>query len=227
MRLLDFTDARTSAHIRAMLIDGEPWFVAKDACAVLGIGNPRQAVSRLADDEKGVTSSDTLGGPQDLRIVNEFGLYRLILTSRKPEAEAFKRWICHEVLPAIREKGFYSIFPETEDAAKLRFEARVAGQMSRIRASVENLSESLPVGYGSVSALLRSFGITVTSGELLTVGNKVRALARQRDVRVVPVWSVDGWRAVNHFPRELVREAATAALPDRHSHPDLFEEGGK
>lgn len=224
MRLLDFTDAETQVHIRAMLIDGEPWFVAKDVCHALGIENSRQALRRLDDDERNtVISNDGNRGNPNLAVVNESGLYALILTSRKPEAKRFRRWVTSEVLPAIREKGFYSVFPETEDAAKLRLEARVAGQMSRIRSSVENLREPLPPGYGSVSALLKSFGLTVTPGELLTVGNKVRALARQRDVRVVPVWQPDGWRAVNQFPRELVREAATEVLPGHQPHPDLFE----
>ena len=70
--------------IRCLLINGEPWFIAKDVCDALGLTNSRKAVARLDDDEKGVTTSDTLGGPQQMNIVNEFGLYRLILESRKP-----------------------------------------------------------------------------------------------------------------------------------------------
>ncbi|WP_094555478.1 Bro-N domain-containing protein [Synechococcus sp. 1G10] len=88
---------------------GQPWFVAADVCSVLGIGNPRQAMSRLDDDEKGVISTDTPGGEQVMTTVNEPGLYNLVIGSRKPEARRFKRWVTHEVLPTIRRTGRYAI----------------------------------------------------------------------------------------------------------------------
>jgi prophage antirepressor-like protein len=88
---------------------GDPWFVATDLCSVLGIGNPRQATTRLDADEKGVISTDTPGGVQAVATVNEPGLYTLILGSRKPEAKRFKRWVTHEVLPAIRRTGRYAV----------------------------------------------------------------------------------------------------------------------
>ena len=93
--------------VRTVDVHGEPWFVARDVCAVLGINNPRQAASYLDHDEKGVITSDTPGGPQDLATVSEAGLYSLILRSRKPEAKAFKRWVTHDVLPEIRKRGQY------------------------------------------------------------------------------------------------------------------------
>lgn len=100
-------------EIRTLLIDGEPWFVAADVCKALLIVNSRDALTRIDDDEKGVVSTDTLGGRQEVTIVNEPGLYTLILGSRKPEAKAFKRWITHEVIPAIRKHGAY-ISPNAE-----------------------------------------------------------------------------------------------------------------
>ena len=93
--------------IRTLNLDGEPWFVAADVCKALLIVNSRDALTRIDDDEKGVVSTDTLGGRQEVTIVNEPGLYALILSSRKPEAKAFKRWITHEVIPAIRKHGAY------------------------------------------------------------------------------------------------------------------------
>ena len=90
---------------------GEPWFVAADVCRCLAIANSRDALTRLDDDEKGVGSTDTPGGTQSVTTVNEFGLYSLILGSRKPEARAFKRWVTHEVLPAIRKTGRYEAAP--------------------------------------------------------------------------------------------------------------------
>lgn len=100
-------------EIRTLLIDGEPWFVAADVCKALLIVNSRDALTRIDDDEKGVVSTDTLGGRQEVTIVNEPGLYALILSSRKPEAKAFKRWITHEVIPSIRKHGAY-ISPNAE-----------------------------------------------------------------------------------------------------------------
>ena len=94
-------------EIRTTVQNGEPWFVAADVCKALDIENNRKATNRLDDDEKGVTLSDTLGGKQKLTVVNEAGLYSLVLGSRKPEAKAFKRWITHEVLPTIRRTGGY------------------------------------------------------------------------------------------------------------------------
>lgn len=88
--------------------NGEPWFVLSDVCSKLGISQPASAARGLDDDEKGVLTMHTPGGPQKKRIVNESGLYSLILTSRKPEAKRFKKWITSEVLPSIRKTGRYS-----------------------------------------------------------------------------------------------------------------------
>ena len=98
-----------SHEIRVMLVDNTPWWVAADVCAALDIGNISMALSRLDDDEKGISSVDTLGGKQDVLTVNEPGLYSLILGSRKPEAKAFKRWVTHEVIPSIRQTGSYTV----------------------------------------------------------------------------------------------------------------------
>ncbi len=93
--------------IRVIMRGDEPWFVTADVCSALTIANSRDAVSKLDDDEKGVANTDTLGGNQELSIINESGLYSLILTSRKPEAKKFKKWVTSEVLPAIRKTGQY------------------------------------------------------------------------------------------------------------------------
>ena len=95
--------------VRLLDRDGEVWFVLNDVCQALNLANPRRAAQRLDDDEKGVTIGDTLGGQQLLSVVNEAGLYSLILTSRKAEARRFKRWVTHEVLPALRRTGKYEM----------------------------------------------------------------------------------------------------------------------
>ena len=94
--------------VRTVDVDGEAWFVLKDVCAVLGISNNRMAADRLDDDEKGVSLIDTLGGKQEMVIVNESGLYHVILRSDKPEAAPFRRWVTNDVLPAIRKTGSYN-----------------------------------------------------------------------------------------------------------------------
>lgn len=96
------------SDIRMTTRNGEPWFVASDVCRVLEVGNSRDAVSRLDEDEKGVVSSDTPGGRQNVTVINESGLYSLILTSRKPQAKRFKKWVTSEVLPSIRKTGTYA-----------------------------------------------------------------------------------------------------------------------
>lgn len=100
--------------IRMVERDGELWFVLKDVCGALDIGNSRNVYGRLDDDEKGVHQMDTLGGVQSTHIVNESGLYNVVLRSDKPEAKEFKRWITHEVLPSIRKTGSYTLLPTTE-----------------------------------------------------------------------------------------------------------------
>ena len=95
-------------QVRTVLIDGAPWWVLADVCRVLGLKNSRNASSRLGDDEKDVHLVDTLRGKQRMTIVNESGLYAVILRSEKPEAQAFKRWVTHDVLPSIRQTGTYA-----------------------------------------------------------------------------------------------------------------------
>lgn len=106
-------------NVRTTEIDGEPWFVGKDVATALGYKNPQEAVRTHVDDEdKGVSEILTPGGKQSAPIINESGLYSLVLSSKLPEAKTFKRWITHEVIPSIRKHGAY-MTPETLEAAIL------------------------------------------------------------------------------------------------------------
>lgn len=101
--------------VRSMVAaDGEPWFVAKDVCDILEHSNTSKAVLSLDDDEKGVTKGYTLGGEQDLIIINESGLYNLIFRSNKPQAKVFRKWVTSEVLPQIRKQGHYGFAQKPE-----------------------------------------------------------------------------------------------------------------
>lgn len=106
------------SEVRTIEMNGEPWFVLKDVCKVLSIGNVSDVFKRLDADEKGVGQIDTLGGSQTMNIINESGLYNVILRSDKPEAKPFRKWVTSEVLPAIRKHGAY-MTPETLQAAIL------------------------------------------------------------------------------------------------------------
>ncbi|MDQ7789591.1 MAG: phage antirepressor KilAC domain-containing protein [Clostridia bacterium] len=101
-------------RVRTTIKDGQPWFIARDVCNILELDNVGQALTRLDDDEKGtIILNDGTPGNPNMAIVNEPGLYSLILASRKPEARVFKRWVTHEVLPSIRQTGMYAIVPKT------------------------------------------------------------------------------------------------------------------
>ena len=95
--------------VRTVLVDGEPWFVAADVCMQIGISKPRDATAQLDADERASMAVDTLGGQQQMTVVSEAGVYSLMLISRSPLVQPFKRWLTHEVLPAIRKTGTYSV----------------------------------------------------------------------------------------------------------------------
>lgn len=94
--------------IRIVENEGEPWWVLSDVCTALGLTNPSTVTSRLDKDEKGISLIYTPGGTQKMSVINEAGLYSVILRSDKPKAKGFKRWITHEVLPSIRKHGAYA-----------------------------------------------------------------------------------------------------------------------
>ena len=94
-------------EVRTIQKDGEPWWVLKDVCGILGISKYRDTASRLDEDERGSVRVDTPGGEQEMTVVNESGLYNVILRSDKPEAKPFRKWVTSEVLPSIRKNGGY------------------------------------------------------------------------------------------------------------------------
>lgn len=103
-----FQFPETGQAVRVATVDAEPWFVAADVCRVLDIGRPQDTVRYLDEDERGRCLVDTPSGAQRMLVVSEPGLFSLILRSRKPEAKSFRRWVAHEVLPAIRRTGSYA-----------------------------------------------------------------------------------------------------------------------
>lgn len=109
MSNIEIFENKEFGKVRTVVIDGEPWFVGKDVAEILGYGNPRQGIASHVDvDDKDVQKMDTPSGKQGITIINESGLYSLILFSKLPTAKKFKRWVTSEVLPSIRKYGSYS-----------------------------------------------------------------------------------------------------------------------
>lgn len=146
--IIPFTYPETGTPVRTVTVDGEPWFVGTDVARVLELGNIHSSLALLDDDEKGIHSVETLGGDQRVATVNEPGLYTLILRSRKPQAKAFKRWITHEVIPAIRRTGAYSVAPALPDlttpAGVLALAEQFATTARQLVAADEKLRELEP-----------------------------------------------------------------------------------
>ena len=116
-------------EIRALELDGQPWFVGKDVARALGYSNVRDAINRHVDPEdKGVVKHDTPGGTQEMTIINESGLYSLVLSSRLPGAKQFKRWVTSEVLPSIRKSGGYINGQETMSPEELMAKALMVAE---------------------------------------------------------------------------------------------------
>lgn len=116
-------------ELRTVEIDGEPWFVGKDVAEALGYSNARKAVLVYVDaEDKGVTKWDTLGGTQQMTIINESGLYSLILSSKLPSAKEFKHWVTSEVLPSIRKNGAYIRNQENMTPAEIVARGLIAAQ---------------------------------------------------------------------------------------------------
>ena len=161
-------------QIRMMIIDEEHYFVGKDVAEILGYSNPRDALVKHVDDEdKGVAKCDTPGGTQKLTIINESGLYSLILSSKLPTAKQFKRWVTSEVLPTIRKQGYYTADNNKNDETKaklLRAEAMVINAKNRafntIMKSIDNKQLSpIAVQVFGLKGLESIFGVDV--GNLL------------------------------------------------------------
>ena len=178
-------------EIRVLDQDGEPWFIAKDVCDALGT-QTRDLRGILDSDEVSSCNVDSIhiaqsGGKNPL-LISEAGLYSLVLRSRKPEAKAFKRWVTHEVLPAIRKTGHYSQ-PETfeemaarcltmaqarieqmqakieDDAPKVEFHSRVTGADTVCQLGVACQVADLPIGRNTLFRLLREQGVLISVGE--------------------------------------------------------------
>lgn len=135
------------ALVRTVIRDGGLWFVAADVCRILEIGNPSMAVDRLDDDERTLITIEGASNGLPVNAVNEYGVYSLVFTSRKPEAKTFRRWITHEVIPSIRKTGSYSTAPAYDNDV-----LRMMDQFSRVDLAV--LGKGAQANYFKMQAAL-------------------------------------------------------------------------
>lgn len=148
MREISIFNSEEFGDIRAIEIDNEPWFVGKDVATALGYSNTRKAIGdHVHEDDKGVTKWDTLGGKQDLTIINESGLYALIFGSKLESAKRFKHWVTSEVLPAIRKTGNYKMPMTIEEQLQIvaKGTLEVKEEIKRVDNDLQNFKEDMPL----------------------------------------------------------------------------------
>lgn len=186
MNELQIFENKDFGKVRTVTLNGAPCFVAADVCRALDIGNPTDALRRLDDDEKALVSIEGISnGNNKANIVNESGLYSLVLGSRKPEAKQFKRWITHEVIPTIRKTGGYvnnddlfvnTYLPNADDTTKALFRST----LETIRAQNAKLEEYKPkaifadavsaskssILVGELAKILHQNGVTIGQNRL-------------------------------------------------------------
>ena len=166
--------------IRTVKLDGEPWLVGKDVAEALGYTNPRKAlIDHVDDEDKGVTKCYTPGGDQDMTIINESGLYSLVLSSKLPTARKFRRWVTSEILPSIRKTGGYNLpkdYPSALRALADTEEKRLA-LLAENEAQRQVIADFEPV-WQYVDTILHSKGSLATSQIAADYGISARALNR-------------------------------------------------
>ena len=181
--------------VRTVVIDNEPWMVGKDVADALGYANSRDAISRHVDDEdKGVAKCDTLGGKQDLQIINESGMYDLVFGSKLPTAKKFKHWVTSEVLPALRKTGSYTM---PKMSKELQAIVMLDGKQEKLREEFEDFKGEIPLfttECKEIQGIVRKVGVSALGGKKAPAyqnrslrsriyGDIQRELKRQFDVR--------------------------------------------
>ena len=175
-----------SVEVRTIQNDGEPWFVLRDVCNVLGLGTPARVAERLDPDEVSQTHiTDSMGRQQETTIINESGLYNVILRSDKPEAKPFRKWVTSEVLPTIRRHGLYAT-PDTvekmladpdttiklletikqERAARLALEAQADADKPKVLFADAVSASHSSILVGDLAKLLRQNGVEIGQNRL-------------------------------------------------------------
>lgn len=175
-----------SNEVRTIQMDGDLWFVLKDVCDVLGLGSPHKVYDRLDEDERNqVPVTDSIGRNQNTAVINESGLYNVILRSDKPEAKPFRKWVTSEVLPTIRRHGMYAT-PDTvekmledpdttiklletikqERAARLALEGKIEADKPKVIFADAVAASHTSILVGDLAKLLRQNGVEIGQNRL-------------------------------------------------------------
>lgn len=196
-------------EIRAVKIDGEPWFVAADICKSLSIGNPSQAMARLDDDETTLISNEGASNSSMLNVVSEAGLYSLVLGSRKYEAKAFKRWVVHDVLPSIRKHGAY-LTPQVKNQILnnpdflISLATKIKEEQTRNRILMEENTDLRAKNDELKPKALFAESVAASNSEI-TVGTLAKLL-RQNGVKIGRNRLFEFLRAEGYLMRDKVRD---------------------
>lgn len=147
-------------QVRTVEIEGEPWLVGKDVAEALGYTNPRKALADHVDeDDKGVTKCYTPGGEQEMTIINESGLYSLVLSSKLPGAKRFRRWVTSEILPTLRRQGTYTMQPPKSAMELLRLQSQAMFELDeRVNALEDKVENQMTIDHGQQRQLQRAVG---------------------------------------------------------------------
>ena len=184
--------------------EGEPWWVASDVCEIIGLSNTTEALRNLDNDEKS-TLRISEGGPER-NIINEPGLYSLIIRANKPEAKKFKRWISHEVLPSIRNNGMYEIQGLSEYDLIIK-SAQALKKIDKRLTSLEAKSHynSGHTGYWTIAAWCKLNNFSLTLDEANRKGRNAVKLSREWDVEIGKVRD-ERFGEVNSYREDVLDE---------------------
>lgn len=158
-------------NVRTVMIEGEPWWVLADVCAVLDMGSPHKVADRLECDEKDRTFIPTPGGPQEMTIISEPGLYSVILRSNKREAKDFRRWITHDVIPQIRKTGGYGT-PQMPSVITADYLQEVVNHMRKLEEQVDQQGTLIAVQGQQIAELKPKadyYDLVLQSPDLVTI----------------------------------------------------------
>lgn len=213
--------------VRMIVKNGEPWWVAKDVCDVLGINNPSDAVKRIdTDDLEQIEVIDAIGRKQKSWVVNEPGLYSLILRSDKPQARRMKNWLTREVLPSIRKTGKYEVAapaPTKFEIMRNMLDAWEAHEMQlmhhdrqigSLNSHVTTLEHRVDMfgadtDYRTIRAYCRQHGIKVSERGANMIGKRAAIMCRNRGIEIGKV-ADERHGQVNSYPVDVIAEAVEA-----------------
>lgn len=169
-----FAFPATGQPVRTVMVDGQPWIFANDVCAVLEIANVGNALARLDEDEKSSIrlTDGTLGNP-NRAIINEAGLYSLVLRSDKPEAKTFRRWVTHDVLPTIGRTGSYSAAPVLPQD----YEEALAALLAKVRDNKALLAEN-----AELKPSAHAWNVLASGDGDYSVADAAKILSRDPDI---------------------------------------------